>query len=161
MQENEELNIVKNCLKGWISQIETRTHEIEASIKVLKNKIETIFDEEGLKQIRYNLHSVCIHEGNATSGHFWTYIWNKQQSKWYKFNDTEVSESNWEDLYANAVGGGFLNTESDTFDNKPKSKSGQPSAYFLVYVKADEESLYQGWYRFLYKLSVLENYNEF
>jgi hypothetical protein len=68
---------------------------------------------------------VCVHEGSAALGHFWTYIWNKSQQKWYKFNDTEVCESNWEDLYANAIGG-------------------VTSAYFLIYVNANDENIYQG-----------------
>jgi len=107
---------------------------------------------------------VCIHEGNATSGHFWTYIWNKQQSKWFKFNDTEVSESNWEDLYENAVGGNCSGnnatissskTSNDSLDLTKKteiilkgssSNEKMPSAYFLIYVKDDDPNLYQGNY---------------
>ena len=92
---------------------------------MIKEKIEKIFDDNDLKNYKYNLHSVCVHEGSAALGHFWTYIWNKAQQKWYKFNDTEVCESNWDDLYVNAVGG-------------------VTSAYFLIYVNANDEYLYQG-----------------
>lgn len=132
----------------------------------MKTKIETIFDEDNLKKIKYNLHSVCIHEGNATSGHFWTYIWNKQQSKWHKFNDTEVCESNWEDLYENAVGGNYSTNSTTTATSSCSNKASNdsldftkktesliksnlsnekmPSAYFLIYVKDDDPTLYQG-----------------
>ncbi len=79
-----------------------------------------------MKKVKYNLHSVCVHEGSAALGHFWTYIWNETQQKWYKFNDTEVCESNWDDLYANAIGG-------------------VTSAYFLIYVNANDENLYKGY----------------
>ena len=99
--------------------------ELENSIKLIKEKIDKIYDDNDLKKVKYNLHSVCVHEGSAALGHFWTYIWNKSQQKWYKFNDTEVCESNWEDLYANAIGG-------------------VTSAYFLIYVNANDENLYQG-----------------
>ena len=121
---------------------------MQSEINEIKKKIDTIFDEDGLNKIRYNLHSVCIHEGNATSGHFWTYIWHPAQQKWYKYNDTEVSESNWEDLYANAVGGS-QNKESEneadlSSETNKRTSDRTPSAYFLVYVKSEESVLHQG-----------------
>ena len=145
------MNVVRNCLKHWIERIENKIEQLQKEINAVKDKIETIFDEDQLKKIRYNLHSVCIHEGNATSGHFWTYIWNPTSKKWYKLNDTEVSESNWDDLYANAVGG-HQNKESEKNNELADSnlevtksvKERTPSAYFLVYVKAEDPSLYQG-----------------
>jgi TolA-binding protein len=172
MLEKDQLNIVQNCLVNWIKQITQKIKELESSISEIKNKIDTIYDEESLKKIKYNLHSVCIHEGNASSGHFWTYIWNPKQLKWYKYNDTEVCETSWDDLFANAVGGANLagtgngnsctidsnasslrqlNTEQDTSSNSCDSKSTTsriindrtPSAYFLIYAKAEEAKLYQ------------------
>jgi ubiquitin carboxyl-terminal hydrolase 25/28 len=139
-------------------------------INKIKQKIYTLYDEDNLKKLKYNLHSVCIHEGNAASGHFWTYIWNTQQKKWFKFNDTDVSESNWDDLYANAVGGGITTTSSNknidstnneniknenvnyqknninigsNLNNMSKSISNDRSAYFLVYTSGDDSNLYQ------------------
>lgn len=137
-QNQEQLTTVQTCLQSWIKQVETKISQLEMNINEIKLKIENIFDEDNLKKLKYNLHSVCIHEGNAMSGHFWTYIWNKEQQKWFKFNDTEVSESNWDDLYENAVGGNLLLNETHT----PKTDK-MPSAYFLIYVKDDESNLYQ------------------
>lgn len=34
--------------------------------------------------------------------------------KWYKFNDTEVCESTWDDLYENAVGGNGKKNDSNS-----------------------------------------------
>jgi ubiquitin carboxyl-terminal hydrolase 25/28 len=169
-EENEKLKIVKDCLNGWISQIEGKMNELKSDIDSLNQKINTIYEDENLKRLKYNLHSVCIHEGNATSGHFWTYIWNTQQLKWFKFNDTDVSESSWDDLYANAVGGGNKTSYSDentSIKSEPKSEtstskntdnlnsnssnvnkliSNDRSAYFLVYTSAQDPNLYQGTY---------------
>jgi hypothetical protein len=171
-EEKEKLQIVTNCLKGWITQIESKINDLKSEINKIKQKIYTLYDEDNLKKLKYNLHSVCIHEGNAASGHFWTYIWNTQQKKWFKFNDTDVSESNWDDLYANAVGGGMAtttankNTESSNNNNEnikndsvnyqknninigsnlnniSKSISNDRSAYFLVYTNGDDSNLYQ------------------
>ena len=103
--ESRTLSTVESCLRGWIEQIETKIGSLNDEIGVLKHKIDSIYDEDALRKVRYNLHSVCIHEGNALSGHFWTYIWKPRLGKWFKFNDNEVCESTWEDLYQNAVGG--------------------------------------------------------
>lgn len=141
---NEKIGVVKECLKEYIVQIKEKITSLQAAIKDVNNKIEQIFDVDNLKKIKYNLHSVCIHEGNATSGHFWTYVWNKEQAKWYKYNDTVVVETNWEDLYENAVGTNIINSDSgqETYHSNEQGKSSQPSAYFLVYTKSDDESLY-------------------
>lgn len=140
---SEQVKTVETCLSVWIKQLQEKITQLESEIHTIKTKIETIFDEDNLKKIKYNLHSVCIHEGNALSGHFWTYIWNKQQQKWFKFNDTEVSESNWDDLYENAVGGNLSKTTSSITDDKNKLNDKMPSAYFLIYVKDDDATLYQ------------------
>ncbi len=82
VNETEKVQLVKACLRNWIDGVEKKLEDLQSSIKEVKNRIDNIFDVESLKKIRYNLHSVCIHEGNAMSGHFWTYIWNPQQLKW-------------------------------------------------------------------------------
>ncbi len=76
-----------------------------------------------------------------------------------------MSESHWDNLYANAIGGSFSSKSNDhathiqaesqknsnsngndaeKIDEKDPSKSSQPSAYFLIYVKADDFNLYEG-----------------
>jgi hypothetical protein len=130
------MSYLNNCL----NRIENKIADLHASINELKRRIDSIYDEDDLKQFKYNLHSVCIHEGNAASGHFWTYIWNKQKLKWYKYNDVEVSESSWDDLYSNAVGG--LSNASTIQQALGSDKT--PSAYFLIYTNANESAnLYQ------------------
>ncbi len=103
--------------------------KLKESIERVNIQISTIYDQENLKKIKYNLHSVCIHEGDATSGHYWTYIWNALKHKWYKFNDVKVCESTWEALYADAVGG--------------RSTPSTPSAYCLIYTKAEDTNFYR------------------
>ena len=36
-EENEKLSIVKNCLKGWIEQIEAKTNDLKLEINQLKH----------------------------------------------------------------------------------------------------------------------------
>lgn len=152
IKEAEKVEIVKDCLQNWVEKVKDKIEILKVNIEDIKSKIENIFDSNDLKKTKYNLHSVCIHEGNAMSGHFWTYIWNTQQLKWFKLNDTEVTESNWDDLYSNAIGGNsvYKNEKLEAKANFSEIKTeigigkvSQPSAYFLIYVKADDESLYE------------------
>lgn len=149
--ETDSLKNVEEILKNWINKTQNKIDELNEAIVKITHKIDTAFDENYLKKNRYNLHSVCIHEGTSTSGHFWTYIWNSKKEKWFKYNDTEVCETTWEDVYANSIGGGLnqknlnqLNDLNDLSKTKSRSDDRTPSAYFLIYTKADDLALYQG-----------------
>ena len=60
-----------------------------------------------------------VHEGEAISGHYWSYIYNKQTRTWLKFNDVCVGESSWEEVVKESEGG-----------------YGKASAYCLIYIKS-------------------------
>lgn len=148
--KTNSLKNVEEILKNWINRTQNKIDELNEAIIKITHKIDTAFDENYLKKHRYNLHSVCIHEGTSTSGHFWTYIWNSKKEKWFKYNDTEVCETSWEDVYANSIGGlnqNNLNQPNDLNDlsnTKTRTAERIPSAYFLIYTKADDSTLYQG-----------------
>ena len=76
-----------------------------------KNKVnELIFEHEiDLKKYltvnmrlysRYRLISICTHIGESGStGHYITYCLNKENNKWYEFNDSKVNICEEEDIY--------------------------------------------------------------
>ena len=68
-------------------------------------------------QHKYCLHAVMVHEGEAISGHYWSYIYNRQTGLWLKFNDVCVGESSWDELVKESEGG-----------------YGKASAYCLIYI---------------------------
>lgn len=63
-----------------------------------------------------------VHEGEAISGHYWSYIYNRQTSLWLKFNDVCVGQSTWEEVVRESEGG-----------------YGTASAYCLIYVRSPVE----------------------
>ena len=65
----------------------------------------------------YQLHSICVHDGNATTGHYYTYIYDHCQNQWRKYNDIKVTEVSEEDVFKASEGGHSWST-----------------AYWLVYV---------------------------
>lgn len=74
----------------------------------MENELKQLYEVESLRQVRmvlnvetnsirflqvrYNLHAVCVHEGSATVGHFWTYVYHDDRQKWFRYNDNEGSK---------------------------------------------------------------------
>ena len=44
------------------------------------------------RNVCYRLHSVFIHRGGATSGHYWIYIYDFERKIWRKYNDGYVTK---------------------------------------------------------------------
>lgn len=53
----------------------------------------------------YRLHAVLVHEGQASAGHYWAYIYDHANKRWLKYNDVMVTESTWEELVRDSYGG--------------------------------------------------------
>ena len=47
---------------------------LQASIKDIDHKIESMYDDDGLKRLEYQLHAVMVHEGGVDAGHYWAYV---------------------------------------------------------------------------------------
>lgn len=91
-------------------------------MKDLESCISSQFTD--LRDIRYHLHSVFIHRGGTSSGHYWVYIYDFKQDCWRKYNDgyvTEVLDPK-EEVYA-----------KDSLETRPATP------YFLVYIKNELE----------------------
>ena len=73
----------------------------------------------------YELQGVLIHSGTAQFGHYYSIIYSEEKDvtgKWYKFNDTSVTEINYDMML------------SDAFGNNARQEYGS-SAYMLIYQK--------------------------
>ena len=68
----------------------------------------------------YHLHSICIHDGNANSGHYYAFIKDHFNAKWRRFNDVRVCDVTEEQVFKEANGG-----------------SSWMTAYWLVYLSED------------------------
>lgn len=71
----------------------------------------------------YELYSAMVHSGGAYGGHYYAYIKNFEDGKWYEFNDSLVSEIDEVELES-AYGG-------------PESSA---SAYMLLYRRVEPEN---------------------
>uniref|UniRef100_A0AAY4E5M0 ubiquitinyl hydrolase 1 n=1 Tax=Denticeps clupeoides TaxID=299321 RepID=A0AAY4E5M0_9TELE len=88
----EELRFVKGCLQRW---------RMEVQLANARNKFNPLLDYT----VPYRLHAVLVHEGQASAGHYWAYIYDHTHRRWLKYNDVMVTESSWEELVRDSYGG--------------------------------------------------------
>lgn len=72
----------------------------------------------------YHLHGVCIHDGTAEGGHYYSYIRDHKQGVWRLYNDHRVSEVEEKKVYEEANGGSLTK-----------------SAYYVIYISDKELQL--------------------
>lgn len=105
-----------NVLKDQILQQQQKDKELEEKIKSLKSSIANAFSDK--TQEAYRIHSVFIHKGQASFGHYWIYIYDHENGVYRKYNDETITEAD----------------ESQVFDMEENNTA---TPYFLVYVKED------------------------
>ncbi|XP_071398994.1 ubiquitin carboxyl-terminal hydrolase 28 [Centroberyx affinis] len=102
---DEELHFVKTCLQRWRNEVENNINELKASIDRVSQVLEGMYTDNSLCQAPYRLHAVLVHEGQASAGHYWAYIYDHANQRWMKYNDITVTESSWEELERDSYGG--------------------------------------------------------
>nr|KAG5693883.1 hypothetical protein BaRGS_014324 [Batillaria attramentaria] len=100
-----ELKVLGDCLRRWRTEVENDVRELQATISDLESKLDKMYSDESMQKFPYHLHAVLVHEGQAASGHYWAFIYDDSRSLWLKFNDITISESSWEELEKESVGG--------------------------------------------------------
>ncbi|XP_048471382.1 ubiquitin carboxyl-terminal hydrolase 28 isoform X6 [Rhincodon typus] len=113
----EELMFFENCLQRWRAEVEQDIAELKDSITQISQSIDQMYIDSSMCQVPYRLHAVLVHEGQASAGHYWAYIFDHSQNMWLKYNDISVAESSWEELQRDSYGG-----------------SRNASAYCLMYI---------------------------
>ncbi|XP_061905003.1 ubiquitin carboxyl-terminal hydrolase 28 isoform X2 [Entelurus aequoreus] len=102
---DEEMHFVKTCLQRWRTEVENDVNELKANIDRLSQTLEGMYSDNTLCQVPYRLHAVLVHEGQASAGHYWAYIYDHANQRWLKYNDISITESSWEELEQDSFGG--------------------------------------------------------
>ena len=90
-------------------------------------------DQQCDEKIMYRLHSVLVHGGYASGGHYSVYTNPGEGSQWYKFNDARVFASHEAEATTDNFGGGHH--PSRFWVNYTHSTT---NAYMLVYIKESQ-----------------------
>ncbi|XP_061103968.1 ubiquitin carboxyl-terminal hydrolase 28 [Conger conger] len=101
----KELHFVKGCLQRWRTEVENSINELKSTMERASQTLEGMYADRSLCQVPYRLHAVLVHEGQASAGHYWAYIFDHSCKRWLKCNDVSVSESSWEELQRDSYGG--------------------------------------------------------
>ncbi|XP_023669384.1 ubiquitin carboxyl-terminal hydrolase 28 [Paramormyrops kingsleyae] len=101
----EELHYVKSCLQRWRIEVENNINELKSSVERISQSLEAMYLDNRLCQVPYRLHAVLVHEGQASAGHYWAYVFDQSRKSWLKCNDVLVTESSWEELERDSYGG--------------------------------------------------------
>ena len=106
-----------------------RLPDLGTKIRDLIEKLKSQFAD--LQSLPYRLHSVFIHRGMVSSGHYWIYIYDFAARMWRKYND------------------GYVTEVKDPKEVYETEDSGRPAtASYLVYVKEGmEEELTEAVFR--------------
>ena len=81
---------------------------MEDQIEAIKQQIDK--DHATMHNIAYNLHAIIVHDGNAYSGHYYSFIYDRFRSKWFMFSDIQVTEVSEEEVFKKSNGGCQENT---------------------------------------------------
>lgn len=100
-----ELKVLSSCLTRWGKEVEEQISSLNSTLRDIEGAIRVMYDEPELKQRGYRLHAVMVHEGDVNHGHYWAYVFHPTRKCWLKFNDNTVSQTTWEDLRKEAIGG--------------------------------------------------------
>lgn len=104
-------------LAKYRENIGQRVEKYKSHIETIEKEIEKAYKE--INSTPYNLYSLLIHEGSADSGHYYSYLFDRQEKKWRKYNDLNITEEVEEQVLKEGKG---INATS---------------AYYLVYAQGD------------------------
>lgn len=107
-----------SVLKEYHTKLSGQASEMETKVQQLESQISAAYGIPEFKKSPYHLHSICVHDGNAMSGHYYTFIFDRFNNKWRRFNDIRVTEVPEEEVFKESEGGHSWQT-----------------AYWLVYVQ--------------------------
>ena len=86
-------------------QDEIRRQKEERAKKRMDERNSLIQDSLKEGPLVYELYALLMHSGGAYGGHYYTFIKSFEDDKWYKFDDTNVTEIDPDELPSRAFGG--------------------------------------------------------
>ncbi|KAK6331773.1 ubiquitin-specific protease ubp2 [Orbilia javanica] len=122
--EDDEMVVVPSSL---LVELEDHKERVGAELRYINDRIKELQGNlnqqfTDLRKYGYRIHSIFMHRGSASFGHYWIYIYDHHNKVWRNYNDTTVSK---------AV------DEEEIFRGKSKDGDSGGGPYFLVYVRED------------------------
>ncbi|KAI9556016.1 hypothetical protein GHT06_018579 [Daphnia sinensis] len=111
-----------------------------------KNRNSLTLKSTRMSSSNYELVGVVVHSGQASAGHYYSFIKERKRSdgtcrnRWLKFNDTTVEEFEMNDttLEAECFGGTYKAKSYDTTNGFPETRQRYWNGYILFYDKVED-----------------------
>ncbi|VDN05474.1 unnamed protein product [Thelazia callipaeda] len=118
-RKKEEQKSPVSTVSDYVSRAEQSNGHLD------ENEVDVLLKKDG--PFLYELFSVMVHQGSASGGHYFAYIKNMDQDKWFCFNDSNVTSASIEDVHRTfgGVSSGWA--------------SGNTNAYMLMYRQIDRK----------------------
>ena len=98
-----DLGLVSEVLDTYHKKVLAEVEEMERQLSLLKKKVE---DSNKLLCTKvYTLHAVLVHDGYAESGHYYSFIFDPEDSKWRKYSDAYITDVTEEQVFRESIGG--------------------------------------------------------
>ncbi|MCQ2817259.1 MAG: hypothetical protein MJ252_08345 [archaeon] len=123
-------------LNKYVEHTKTDKKKEEEKVIISPNHLK---ENKGKNDNIYCLHSVIVHQGNATNGHYYSFInmsTGKYQNEWFQFNDEIVKPADYYEIFSQNFGGIY-----ETCKHKGKGEiqsvklNFEKCAYVLIYIK--------------------------
>ncbi|KAI8054075.1 hypothetical protein BDF22DRAFT_775805 [Syncephalis plumigaleata] len=100
--QSDSVKDTVNHLNREITRLSNELNEYQVEIAQIVTDINAIYDEIG--QVEYRLHAVFMHRGQASFGHYWIYIYDWENQRWFKYNDDIVTEVSKDEVFKDTTG---------------------------------------------------------
>ncbi|OMJ85775.1 hypothetical protein SteCoe_12844 [Stentor coeruleus] len=118
--ENIDLTESKQILNAYKKKVRNSIKEMEKQLERIYENIGDLYNRPELRENKYKLHSILVHDGYAGSGHYYAYVHDIEGNKWRKYSDLIITDVSFDTVITDSIGGNAL-----------------ASAYCLLYVKED------------------------
>ncbi|OMJ79576.1 hypothetical protein SteCoe_20384 [Stentor coeruleus] len=95
IEKQSSFNETLNVIKAYSDKVRSNLEEMKEKLRRYEDEIENTFDEKKFRKQEYELSAIVIHDGDAGSGQYYSYM--KKDGVWRKYHDinvTEVGEKN-------------------------------------------------------------------
>jgi len=108
-------------LKGQLDITRNQMNHHREEIRKLEDNLGKLYED--MHEAAYELHGVLVHDGQAGSGHYWAFMFDRATRTWHKFNDITVTPVDEATVFRESEGGS-LNT----------------SGYCLIYCRVEDRN---------------------
>ena len=91
------------AIQAYKNAMLQRKQEIKSRISELEGAVTNAFSD--YCNMPYYLHAILIHDGTAESGHYYSYVYDRQLKVWWRLSDVNVEQENESVVMAEAFGG--------------------------------------------------------